>query len=163
MAQYVRQGFCNWCGQCCNSNYLFGGDPPDGSPWPKHYLRNRLAWDDESFNLYVQLTQFIERNKLNLQSDHVKYRGKNYYWIFNDDGVLCTDEPPYGDSSVCSTKCPFLILHGEIETPPTECAVEGTKVWNERCGILPPDRFNDQQVAEWQASHPACSYTWELE
>jgi len=163
MTIYLRQGECNWCGQCCNSGYTFGGDAPDGSPWGRNFLTKRQTWDDDSFNLYVQLTQFIERNKLNLQSDNVKYRGKTYYWIFDDDGVFCTDLPPYGDTSAYSTKCPFLKLHGETEDHPTECMVYKTRIWDERCGILPPNRFNDQQVAEWQVSHPACSYTWSEE
>lgn len=155
---YLRQGECSWCGQCCGAPYFSNPDPR--SPWPITWPEGIRNWDLQSIKDYIPLSAVMGKTDLDNGSGTAKIRGQNYPWIFVEGYSLCVDEEPIGDASTYSPRCPFLILHGEQNSPPTECGAASTATFINHCQLLPPDRISEHQKLEWEASFPACSYTW---
>lgn len=162
---YLRQGECNWCGQCCGSGYAFGGDPPiQESPWPISWPERFQAWLDDALFVNFVWRTLISRASLETRSGEINWRGFKRRFIFVPGQSLCLDLPTYGDPSTYEPRCPALVLNGEGNTPPTECGLApDCPVWSDFCSNLPPDRLEEDNVTLWQNSFPACSYSWVME
>jgi len=159
MANYIRQGTCNWCGQCCGAPYTFGGDPPSmDSPWPDEWPDTLIAWSEEAMIAHFPLKQTLE--SIEEGFGEIKITGKRYYFIWKPGYGFVTDLPPYGDDTTFENRCPLLKLLGETENPPTECAAVNHAVFQDYCQHVPRSVLTEEEVTQWQASHPACSYTW---
>lgn len=162
---YLRQGECNWCGQCCGSGYSFGGTPPvQESPWPVSWPGGLLAWSQEAFDTHFALRSIISKASLTTLSGEINWRGFKRKFIFVPGESLCLDLPPLGNPTTHEKRCPMLVLNGEGSTPPTQCGVApDCPVWTDHCSELPPTRITERAKQEWEEAFPACSYTWVVE
>lgn len=181
---FIRQGECNWCGECCGVPRA--GDGVQISPWPaKRYWPDGLrqwAWADlerlwkyASF-IGIQTDPADGEHKVMQQSGNIKIRGRNYPWIWPGDNLpICSDRAPLGDPSTYDLRCPFSTDAGDGTHP---CALVGTQYeaqWAATCqeGIelvdgtfagAPPFQFQTAEARDrWFADYPSCSftYTWQ--
>jgi hypothetical protein len=167
MTKYIRQGECNRCGQCCGAE----GSPNQDNPWPKSWpisVRNWLLATFKNMWPHAELVGLGEdaSGKLQVteQSGNHTIRGNKINWIWISGHALCKDLAPFGDDASYSLECPWLLDDPGDGTRP--CVLVGTKfesMWTLACEHQPPIRKTDKEVAQWQAWHPLCSYTWELE
>jgi hypothetical protein len=165
MANYLRQGTCNWCGQCCGAPYTYGGDPPsEASPWPKDWPWAVAAWSPEALDAHFPFRQLLAA--IEVGYGEIKITGKRYPYIFIEGEGIMTDEEPLGDPSTFSRQCPLLKLLRDDSTPSTpqdpatECAAANHTIFQNYCVHLPPSILNEEEVLQWQEDYPACSYTW---
>lgn len=170
MSNYARVGECSWCGQCCGAPFNFGSADPNPQPWPQNYLIDRISWDDLSFAEQNVFGNYLDRQDLDQPDGNIKIGPTRYYWKWSLDGTWVKTDPQGNDYGQNGKQCPFLIIHRDDgypstpQDPCTECAVYGAPViWTGRCGLLPQDIMDEGQVTNWQASHPACSFSWELQ
>lgn len=165
---YLRQGECNWCGQCCGSGYSFGGDPPaQESPWPKSWPDGLRTWSVEAFS-QLAVHSLIKQVDFVTKSGQSNWKGFRRNWIFAPNESLCLDLPPYGQATTpgidFEKRCPWLIMYGETESPPTACGLApDCPVWVDFCSSSVPLRVNEEQKAVWEQYNPACSYIWVAE
>jgi len=157
MANYIRQGTCNWCGQCCGAPYFSNPDPR--TPWPSDWPWV-LDWDNDSLDADCPFGAIVI-NSLNTSGVWAALIGGNQFRIIivEDVGIV-KDEPTYGDTSTYTNQCPFLLLHGEGETPPTECGADNLSIFTGYCSTKPKELMTEEEMLQWTASFPACSYTW---
>lgn len=98
-----------------------------------------------------------------------RVRGTLYYYVWISGVGLCKDTSAGHDGSSYNTECPYLLDDpGDGSRP---CALVGTNEDGARFKFCRPeehptdyvpenDIWSDESVAQWQADHPNCSYTW---
>lgn len=151
-----RMGTCNRCGQCCGAD----GSPEQNSPWPNTWPEALRDWQEEDLPVIFQMVGHPAFGAAVARVFRIS--GKNYRSIWVPGHGLCEDKPPWGDVATYSEECPFLMDDPGDGTRP--CALVGTlyeAIWMVLCQPEPPEEKSAAQVAQWQARHPLCSYTWE--
>jgi hypothetical protein len=160
MATFFRRiGICSWCGQCCGAIYFDNPDPK--SPWPRNWPWVMSDWTDEALEEHSPFGAVLFRYVETQVAGVALIGGIQFRFIVIPDIGIVTDKPPYGNPSQYFDRCPFLVLHGEQNVPPTECGVATHRVFTGHCVHLPHEIITEIQHAEWIANHNACSYTWE--
>jgi hypothetical protein len=171
MTLYNRVGDCNRCGQCCGAE----GSPEQRNPWPKSWP---FGWRwralDEIITFWPQALLFGIIDKGNGQVGKSQDNGttrisgggppRDYYWVWIDGHAVCKDTSPGHDGASYSLECPFLIDDPGDGT--RSCGLVGTNNDNDfrvACEQEPQSGKTVEEVAQWQARHPLCSYTWEAE
>lgn len=169
----IRTGSCNQCGECCGAVTA----PNPMSPYPKNWIEALRTWSlDDAVTICPQLGMFGITNQGDLigYSDPAgKYRigGSQYYYVWVPGVGCCKDISTQHNGSSWNTECPFLLDDpGDGSRP---CALVGTGDDGARKKFCRPeehaeyvpenDIWDDRSVAQWEADHPNCSYTWEPE
>jgi hypothetical protein len=154
MTNYIRQGECNLCGQCCGAE----GSPNQDNPWPNSWpesIRNRSYEQIKETWPQVQLIDWGKK----YGSHKIQNEKINWIWIKRES--LCKDLLPYGDETTYSLECPWLAGKDGDEQRP--CSLVGTEFedyWWTACQHQPPMEKTVEQVDEWKIRHPLCSYEW---
>lgn len=184
---WQRQGYCEWCGQCCGSM----DSPNPSNPWNTWPYRV-LQWEWLRFYNLFRLAPFVGLQEsasgeveIAEQNGNIKIPSVGtLYWMWNTDvnkGGLWTDVAPYGSMENNIPTCPFLLpddgTGGGI--PHRVCTFIGRPQyegeWKLFCGWRqnpadmdavsierwnPPEIMTDEGLAQWQADHPNCTFTW---
>lgn len=172
MANYIRQGSCNWCGECCGAGV-------NENPWPSSWFRSdgssALVGGRPYADLAIELPilALIGRAKANgtlelHASDQlngsIKITGRNggtYYFTWIAGTGLCKDISASHDGSAYETECPFLKDDPGDGTRP--CGLVDTKydaVFRTFCINIPREIQSEEDKLLWEQEHPSCSYTW---
>ncbi len=150
------QGSCNRCGQCCGAP----GSPNRDSPWPDNWPEVVKNWQiDVLGNTHPVFTVTGHPDLGGPRAFAVRIALRTYRGIWVPGHGLCADSPPYGDASSFEEMCPFLKSKRPDGSHP--CALAGTQ-WDaqyQQCMDM-GELWTEKSVAEWQANHPLCSYTW---
>jgi hypothetical protein len=88
-------------------------------------------------------------------------KGNKIYWRWVPGHSLCKNLEPYDDPDTYELECPWLLPDPGDGTRP--CAFVGTayeSIWQQFCGIEPPEESTVKMVEEWESRYPGCSYTW---
>ena len=159
----IRQGTCNRCGDCCDSESGF----PVDKLWPDS-VRNWLAADVDALFPHGQLLGLGQdaNGKLIIVDRYGNFtlRGNKIYWRWVSRQGLCTNAEPYDDENTFEVKCPLLL--DDTGNGRRECALVGTRyesLWLRTCNNMAPVEFTQAEVSEWMALNPNCSYTWMAE
>ena len=144
-------GECNRCGQCCGAE-----DNPGASgavnPWPKTWPAAIRNWLEEDLPGLAKVLKTPYHDGAISGVVNVGTNALKWVWV---QGVgLCKGKP-----SNYTIECPALLgKPGDAVRP---CALVGTAYqWiYDNCMFMKPE-WTEQEVTQWQADHPACSYEW---
>jgi len=145
----VLKGFCNQCGACCGYNT---DKPPFPFEMKEHYdqIKKGIYGDEKPPLLF----NYVKSKKEGEEEGTVTIKGKKINWCWVQGKGLCK-----GTLKKHTTECPFLGEdQGDGKRP---CLLYETEMWEEMCKIIPNNKFDDEQIREWQKRHPNCSYYWE--
>jgi hypothetical protein len=150
------QGSCNRCGQCCGAP----GSPNRDSPWPNNWPEAVATWRISYLAETFPVFQLTGHPALGGEVARVvRINNKNYSLRWVPGHGLCKNTPPLNDPNTWEEQCPFLMDQLPDDSYP--CALAGTQ-WNQQyvqCMDM-GEYWDEASVAEWQANHPLCSYTF---
>lgn len=172
MANYLRTGDCNQCGECCGSE----GSPNQTSPWPSNWPSALRKWNLNDVNYVAPQLIMLGLKQLPsgdlgfpVVNGNFKIRNKQFYYAFGENGHgIFKDLPPY-DGTNTSLECPLLMEDpGDGSRP---CGLVGEAQETARQQFCRPetrpdydpatDVWTQQQVDEWLTDHPSCSYVFQ--
>ena len=167
MANFIRQGTCNRCGECCGAP----GGPDRRTPFAKDWPDSLRYWSLDDINeMCPQLTMcgvtMVGEDLVGLESPFGSYKiqGKSYYYVWVEGVGLVRDTSAGHDGSIYEPECPFLLADPGDGTRP--CGMVGTNddgAYKRWCEQEPEFPRSERDKDEWEWCHPDCSYTWAIE
>lgn len=164
MANWIRSGDCNHCGECCGSN----GQYNITETWEEH-----RKWELSEVQEHLPLWTLLglawnpEEEIIMPESDtgSVRIIGTLYPYAWE----LLPSGKGHVPVKPGTTECPFLQDDpGDGSRP---CALVGSQEEGARTKYCrpeersePPERYNiwtEESKNQWQADHPNCSYIFE--
>ena len=151
---------CGRCGQCCGAP----GSPNRDSPWPDNWPEAVASWQIDALADAQPIFTLSGHPDLGGQRAWaIRVGNKTYRGIWIPGHGLCADAPPYGDASAFEEMCPFL--GNKLPNGSYPCGLAGTPfdAVYQQCMRVKTTGWTEQEVEQWQADHPLCSYVFEAE